>query len=83
MSLITSRAEKSNDGNIVIPATAFIPCPQADYRNTRVAKCPACPFFQGIVDCDPKASAERLFVDRFRILCGKPIARRTVHVEID
>ncbi len=82
MSLITDRA-KMLGTKLEIPPTAFIPCPAASYNLARVAKCPQCEHFRGFIDTVPQAAQPVDFVKRYRVFCGKPIARSLSNVVID
>lgn len=73
--------------DIEVPANAFVPCPDLNFKNVRVRnRCAGCPEFRGIMDCAnpaaPLEAIERLdFETRYRIICAKPIARRAMMVE--
>jgi len=66
---------------ISIPNTAFIPCPKRQFNQVAAKHCPGCEFFNGLVDTT--GSDQVAFENRYRVLCGHPIARRMARVEID
>jgi hypothetical protein len=85
MSLMTPAAKPAEAAaQLEIPVTAFVPCPMAkNFAQVRVSRCPACPAFQGFIDTVPQAAQPIEFVDRYRVFCAHPIARRMSHVETD
>lgn len=64
---------------ISVPRSAFVCCPQNKFAHTRVDKCPACPYFSGLVDAKGKGE----FDDRYYVQCSAPMTRRIHSIEVD
>lgn len=65
---------------MIIPPTAFIPCPKVAFKNVRAAaSCPECEHFRGLVtvDSDPRVA----FIQAMRVGCAHPVTRTMIHVE--
>ena len=69
--------------SIAIPASAYVPCPAAGFKNRHVGKCLDCPHFQGMVDTNDKAPESTPFEQRYRVGCAHLIARRMTSIEIE
>lgn len=66
---------------VEIPASMFVPCPAAGFKNTRVVKCKDCRAYGGILDAVPEAQREVEFRRRYRVICTHPIARQMIEVD--
>ena len=66
---------------IEVPENVFIPCPDRHgFKQVSVKNvCTGCEHSRGLVEV---CSGAESFKDRYRVLCGKPIARRFEEIEL-
>lgn len=67
--------------DVVIPQSAFVPCPQIGFQNRRVTKCAGCEHYRGLVEVMRAEDVQ--FEQRYRVVCAHAISRRMVSIEVE